>query len=110
MAAALKQSMRSQLPTLHEPAPLQKVLAPHTETLSLVGHAELGKPLASYAIAYDQVQSVRILIGPEGDFAPEEMDAAMAAGFLPLSLGANRLRSETAAIHLLGIVKHCLGY
>ena len=41
---------------------------------------------------------VVVLIGPEGDFSPEEVRAAMAAGFIPVSLGASRLRTETAAI------------
>lgn len=39
-----------------------------------------------------------VLIGPEGDFSPEEVRAAMAAGFIPVSLGASRLRTETAAV------------
>ena len=41
---------------------------------------------------------VVVLIGPEGDFSPEEVRAAMAAGFIPVSLGASRLRTETAAV------------
>ena len=39
-----------------------------------------------------------ILIGPEGDFSPKEVEAALAAGYLPVSLGANRLRTETAGV------------
>lgn len=39
-----------------------------------------------------------VLIGPEGDFSPEEVRAAIAAGFIPVSLGASRLRTETAAV------------
>jgi len=39
-----------------------------------------------------------ILIGPEGDFSPEEVRTAMTAGFIPISLGSSRLRTETAAI------------
>ena len=41
---------------------------------------------------------ITILIGPEGDFSPAEVDAALAAGFHPLTLGASRLRTETAAV------------
>ncbi len=41
---------------------------------------------------------ITVLIGPEGDFSPAEVQAAMAAGFIPVSLGASRLRTETAAI------------
>lgn len=39
-----------------------------------------------------------VLIGPEGDFSPEEVRAAMAAGFIPVTLGSSRLRTETAAL------------
>lgn len=42
--------------------------------------------------------SIIILIGPEGDFSPAEVDTAIAAGFLPLTLGTSRLRTETAAV------------
>lgn len=41
---------------------------------------------------------IEVLIGPEGDFSPEEVRAAMAAGFVPVSLGSSRLRTETAAL------------
>ncbi len=41
---------------------------------------------------------ITILIGPEGDFSPAEVDAAIAAGFKPLTLGESRLRTETAAV------------
>jgi 16S rRNA (uracil1498-N3)-methyltransferase len=39
-----------------------------------------------------------VLIGPEGDFSPAEVKAAMAAGFVPVTMGDNRLRTETAAL------------
>ena len=39
-----------------------------------------------------------MLIGPEGDFSPEEIDAAIAAGFEEITLGPQRLRTETAAV------------
>lgn len=39
-----------------------------------------------------------ILIGPEGDFSPDEVRAAMAAGFIPITLGSSRFRIETAAL------------
>lgn len=46
------------------------------------------------------------LIGPEGDFTPEEYQKANAAGFLPTKLGPHVMRSETAAIHALSIAQH----
>jgi 16S rRNA (uracil1498-N3)-methyltransferase len=39
-----------------------------------------------------------ILIGPEGDFSPEEVQLAVKAGYRPVSLGSSRLRTETAAL------------
>jgi len=39
-----------------------------------------------------------ILIGPEGDFSPEEIEMAIQAGFQPVSLGESRLRTETAGV------------
>jgi 16S rRNA (uracil1498-N3)-methyltransferase len=39
-----------------------------------------------------------ILIGPEGDFTPEEVELAASKGFTPVSLGPNRLRTETAGL------------
>ena len=48
--------------------------------------------------APDATPEIIVLIGPEGDFSPEEVRAAIAAGFIPVSLGASRLRTETAAV------------
>jgi len=43
-------------------------------------------------------KDVTVLIGPEGDFTENEIHLAYKKGFLPVSLGKNRLRTETAAI------------
>jgi 16S rRNA (uracil1498-N3)-methyltransferase len=51
-------------------------------------------------------QTICIWIGPEGDFAPEEMDAIKGAGALPITLGPLVLRSETAALCALSIINH----
>ena len=58
--------------------------------------------------AIDPDKDVQILIGPEGDFAPEEVEMAFKAGFKPISLGKSRLRTETAAlvaVHLANVAK-----
>jgi 16S rRNA (uracil1498-N3)-methyltransferase len=47
---------------------------------------------------------VSILIGPEGDFSPREVELALAHGFVPVTLGDNRLRTETAAIFAASVV------
>ncbi|HEY8965159.1 MAG TPA: RsmE family RNA methyltransferase [Candidatus Methylacidiphilales bacterium] len=50
--------------------------------------------------------TVVIMIGPEGDFTPAEIGEARANGFLPVSLGNLVLRSETAALYSLGVLKY----
>jgi 16S rRNA (uracil1498-N3)-methyltransferase len=47
---------------------------------------------------YTSGQSILVLIGPEGDFTPEEVKMTIDKGFHPVSLGVNRLRTETAAV------------
>jgi 16S rRNA (uracil1498-N3)-methyltransferase len=108
--AALKQSMRSCLPTFHEPMPFEEALVLPTAPVKLIAHAETGKPISQLQIEWPTTASVAVLIGPEGDFSHEEIATAIEHGYQPVALGANRLRSETAAIHLLGILKHLLEY
>ena len=97
--SAAKQSLTPYLPVLHEMTPfpsfLDRVAA--TDTQRFVAHCYEGQK----TLLRDALQPKRdtiILIGPEGDFSEQEIDAALQAGFHPVSLGASRLRTETAAI------------
>lgn len=73
-------------------------------------------PLQSYLEQLDSsphrpsIRSVIWLIGPEGDFSPEEYAKAHRSGFLPTSLGTHVMRSETAALHALSITQHELSW
>jgi len=58
------------------------------------------------ALPTDKPASVAVLIGPEGDFTPEEEAQAFSAGFMPVTLGPLILRAETAAIATLAILGH----
>jgi len=49
--------------------------------------------------------SILVLIGPEGDFTPPEISLALESGFIPVSLGDNVLRVETAAIAVVSYIK-----
>ncbi len=49
---------------------------------------------------------VIVLIGPEGDFTPEEVSIARQKGFVEISLGKARLRTETAALFVTSIIKY----
>ena len=50
------------------------------------------------AAGYQPGKDVMVLIGPEGDFSPEEVQAARDAGLVPVTLGESRLRTETAGM------------
>lgn len=54
--------------------------------------------LLNNCVIYKKGDNVLILIGPEGDFSPKEVRVAMDYGFIPVSLGHARLRTETAAL------------
>lgn len=52
------------------------------------------------------VSSVGVLVGPEGDFSAAEMETIRAAGAIPVSLGGSVLRSETAAMYALSVLRY----
>ena len=64
--------------------------------------------LSEYLGAHDQIEpsSVLMLIGPEGDFTPSEINLSMNFGFAPMTLGPIVLRSETAALYSLSILSY----
>lgn len=71
------------------------------------GATSLKKALATFAHKHGHLpRSTLWLIGPEGDFSPAEMTAAVMAGFIPVTLGPLVLRSDTAAVYALSILSH----
>jgi 16S rRNA (uracil1498-N3)-methyltransferase len=71
------------------------------------GTTTLKKSLAGYVARQGRApQKVLWLVGPEGDFSPTEMTAAITAGFQPITLGPLVLRSDTAAICALSILSY----
>jgi 16S rRNA (uracil1498-N3)-methyltransferase len=65
-----------------------------------------GEPAATPATA---VNSVEFAIGPEGGFAPEELEALRLSGFTRIGLGPRVLRTETAAIAALVMLQTRFG-
>lgn len=94
LIAAMLQSRQSSLPELHEPRPYEQVLvSPHQKFIAHC-EAQQKKELKDFSIG----DNVVVLIGPEGDFTTEEIDAALRNNFQPVSLGHTRLRTETAGV------------
>ncbi|MEJ2584074.1 MAG: 16S rRNA (uracil(1498)-N(3))-methyltransferase [Robiginitalea sp.] len=94
---AMKQSLRTYLPRLNEPVAYEDFLQQVRADLRFIAHCEKDEKMdLKRRVAADK--DVVILIGPEGDFTRPEIDAAYGRGFLPVSLGESRLRTETAAL------------
>ncbi|SOC80296.1 16S rRNA (uracil1498-N3)-methyltransferase [Salinimicrobium sediminis] len=96
--SALKQSLHSRMPILNEPVNLTEFLQQEISGEKFIAHCEEDKPRKLLSGSVKKGISTTVLIGPEGDFSSEEIKKATAAGWLPVSLGNSRLRTETAAI------------
>ena len=94
--SAMLQSQQVWLPQLTEPQPFKEVVEKITATAKYIAHCEDG-PKNPLARQTDRSSSI-ILIGPEGDFTPGEIANALEHGFVPVSLGETRLRTETAGV------------
>ncbi len=68
------------------------------------GETPSTKPLFDVLLNEKKADSIAALIGPEGGFSSKEVEIAKEAGFLSISLGKRILRTETAAIHLVGLI------
>lgn len=95
--SAMKQSLRAWLPVLDEPMEFRDLISSEFKGAKLVAHCDQGDRLSLKQLV-GPGQDVTILIGPEGDFTPKEIRLALESGFSPVTLGSNRLRTETAAI------------
>ncbi|MEO9891312.1 16S rRNA (uracil(1498)-N(3))-methyltransferase [Aurantibacter sp.] len=97
LQSAMKQSLQAFLPKLNPAIKLTDYLNLEKEGLLFIAHCEEGEKMElKRRVAADN--DVTVLIGPEGDFSSNEIKLAYEKGFLPVSLGKNRLRTETAAL------------
>ncbi len=97
ITAAIKQSIKAWHPVLNEPAAFNNLISTPFTGQKFIAHCEPGdrftlkdelRPFGKYLI----------LIGPEGDFTPKEIDDALNNDFKAITLGESRLRTETAAL------------
>ncbi|MBS1730056.1 MAG: 16S rRNA (uracil(1498)-N(3))-methyltransferase [Bacteroidetes bacterium] len=104
MKSALMQSKQSWLPVLQEPLSFEKAILLEGFDYKYIAHCEEAEK--SNLHADHSSGHIQMLIGPEGDFTPEEIEMALTRGFTPVSLGRNRLRSETAALVALALLNN----
>lgn len=99
--SAAKQSLKARIPEIAEPLSVRDFIdsCQDADACKLIAYCfeDAGHPRRSIKEALSG-KDIVILIGPEGDFSPEEARLALAAGFIPVHLGASRLRTETAAV------------
>ena len=104
LVSAMKQSLRTFLPTLNAAQTFESFIAQNFDnTVKLTAHCENNTEKTVLNKAYQKEKNAVILIGPEGDFTPEEISAARKYGFTDVSLGDARLRTETAGIVACGV-------
>jgi 16S rRNA (uracil1498-N3)-methyltransferase len=112
--SATKQSLKARIPAVWEPLSVKSFLEMAHQgdgevvpggdraSLKLIAYCfeEASAPRISIreALAGFTGTDVTVLIGPEGDFSPEEARLALRCGYVPVHLGASRLRTETAAV------------
>ncbi len=97
MTSAMKQSLKAYLPKLNLQKNFSEFQKNEFAGLKLLANCEENSSnhLSKYCSAGSHIT---ILIGPEGDFSPEEIEHAGKSGFRSVSLGNSRLRTETAGI------------
>ncbi|HWC54098.1 MAG TPA: 16S rRNA (uracil(1498)-N(3))-methyltransferase [Chitinophagaceae bacterium] len=98
LISAMLQSQQCWLPKLQEPIAFNKIInyAPHDQ--KLIAHCAEGNKSLIHNLPIGTSAPCLICIGPEGDFSTGEIESALQYHFTPVSLGATRLRTETAGI------------
>lgn len=99
VTAAVKQSLNAYHPTIDEPIFFSEFLQNNNviRTQKLIAHCEPVEKLFINQLLQPQTDAI-VLIGPEGDFSKTEIANAVTLGYQAISLGENRMRTETAGI------------
>jgi 16S rRNA (uracil1498-N3)-methyltransferase len=110
---ACKQCGQDTLPQIADSLPFDRWLEcgagvpPAAHHLKIIASLAPGaKPLREVLHAHPGTTAATLLVGPEGDFTAEENAAALAAGFLPVSLGDIVLRVETATLFCISALRY----
>lgn len=97
--SAMKQSLKTRLPEIEEMTPFGDFIRDEHSGHRYFGYCSDSVERRDFTGEYPGCEDVCILIGPEGDFSPREVENAMAAGWTPVTFGRERLRTETAALY-----------
>lgn len=95
--SAMKQSLKAFMPVINPLTPIAEIIDKPFDGQRFIAYCD-GDHRTPLHNSYIPGQNALILIGPEGDFSQPEIEHALTAGFLPVTLGQYRLRTETAAL------------
>ena len=103
LIAAMKQSVKAYLPTLHDPVEFNHFISNAEEEFKAIAISDKSQKdhLKKLCVG---MKNILVLIGPEGDFSTDEVEGAISNGFKRVSLGKSRLRTETAGVVACNIV------
>ena len=96
--SAMKQSLKATLPKVSEMTPIKDIIKSNFPGQKFIAYCDKNLERRNFLKDYEVGSNVLIMVGPEGDFSPEEVEMAMKAGFVPVTLGDSRLRTETAGL------------
>ena len=97
VVSAMKQSLKYCKPQVDDMTDFKKFIAQERPGAKYIAHCyDSERVLLKDVLVAGE--DATVLIGPEGDFSPEEVELAVKAGYRPISLGSSRLRTETAAL------------
>lgn len=101
MISAMKQSLKGVLPELVPLMAFKDFVESmkDSDAFRCFGYCSDDYERQGFANTYTAGMDVVIMIGPEGDFSPDEVEEAVKCGFLPVTFGESRLRTETAALY-----------
>lgn len=102
LVSAMLQSQQSMLPTLHDLVPFEEIVQTPIQQ-KLIAHCEDDASKSLLANSIIPHQETMILIGPEGDFTPEEIETSLAKNWKAVSFGKTRLRTETAGMYACAV-------
>lgn len=98
LVSAMKQSLKATLPELTPMTDFKQFISQPFDGQKFIAYCGEAQDKKILKQLYRPGTNALILIGPEGDFSEEEVALAFENGFLPVSLGESRLRTETAAL------------
>jgi 16S rRNA (uracil1498-N3)-methyltransferase len=105
LVSAMLQSQQSWLPVLQQPTEFKKLIQSNVYEQKFIAHCEPASKQDLSDLKFNRSSSQIILIGPEGDFTPQEIHAALDQNFVPVTLGNTRLRTETAGLVAATLLK-----